>query len=388
MADTAPQNSKETKNPFSYTHGSYWEGSHFPFWIYALISVFPLTGFLGLDHLFIRSPQTALMKLLTNIFGLGIWYWYDVLQVVGDKDYVQKYGLSRPIVGSTGLAYQYFRDVVDEEKKDQPDLKPLESYSSLLLFVAYMATLFLPFGIANFISGDTTGGILKFLLTFSILFFIVLVWNLFDAITFLYKPTLLLEKGTNSIPPFSWLFGDYGQAWNIMKPSVVAEQKKAESQATGSVFTRLIQPILDFFGVSQLLGIVGAAKCAAEPVINQALQAASAAQTAAEGTMAIAGTIPQVATQVGNQLQAFTDPSKLKEAAGKAGAAAVPVMAGGGLDGALDSWILIAISILVAGGFAVAAVRSFRKQSLQKNDNPVEPQSFGRDDSPPQPGAL
>lgn len=381
MADSAPQNSKETKNPFSYTHGAYWEGSQLPFWVYALISAFPLTGFLGIDHWILRSPQTAVLKLLVNIVGLGIWYWYDVLQVVGDKEYVQKYGLSRPVIGSTGLAYQYFRDVVDEDKKDQPDLKPLESSSPLLLFLAYIATIFIPFGVANFLSGDSTGGILKFLLTFSLLFFVVLVWNLVDAITLLYKPENLFQKGTNSIVPFSWMFGDYGQAWNIMKPSVVAEQKKKDSEATGSVFTRLIQPVLDFLGLSQLLGIVGAAKCAAEPVVNQALQAASAAQTAAQGTMAVAETIPKVATQVGNQLQAFTDPSKLKEAVG--------VMKGGGLDsGALDSWILISLGVLVAGGFAVAAVRSLRKQSLQKNDKPVESKSFGRDDAPPQPGTL
>lgn len=391
---------KKSENPFAYTHGSYWEGSQMPFWIYTILAVFPLTGLLGLDHLVLHSPQTALAKFFMNILGLGIWYWYDVLQVVGDKEYVHKYGLSRPILGSTGLGYQTFREVVEEQKRDQPDLPPVKSTNTLVLFCLYMLTVLAPFGIANFVSGDTAGGFVKFFLTFSLFFFVVLIWNLFDGLSLLYNPTTLFEKGTNNIPPFTWLFEDYGKAWNIMKPSAVEAAKKVESEPKGSFFTRLIQPLLDFLGVSQLLGLVGAAKCAAEPVVNQAIQAAGIAKTAINSGAALAGTVPAVATQVGNQLQAFTDPSKLKNAAAGAAAvpvpvpvppiaAAVPTMTGGGLaSGALDSWVIIALGLLIGGGFALSAVRWLRNKHLEKNDKPVEPKSLSGDDTPPQPTSV
>lgn len=47
-------------------------------------------GALGLDHLLLRSPTTAFAKVVLNILSLGLWYFYDVLQVLGEKENVMK----------------------------------------------------------------------------------------------------------------------------------------------------------------------------------------------------------------------------------------------------------------------------------------------------------
>jgi hypothetical protein len=167
MADKASENSK--KGPFHYTTGDYWEGSAVPYWVYMILTILP-TGFFGLDHLLLHSPQTAIQKTVVNFLTLGFWYFYDIIQVFSDRTYIDKYGLSRPFVGPTGLGYKYLSGVVPPEKQESPDLPPVESGQfSSLFFALYLALIFVPFGIPNFLVGDTSGGVIKFI--FTILFF-------------------------------------------------------------------------------------------------------------------------------------------------------------------------------------------------------------------------
>ena len=376
MADKAAENT--SKNPFQYTSGEYWEGSSFPFWVLMLLTILP-TGFFGIDHLLFHSPQTALQKGIGNIFTLGLWYFYDVIQVLGDREYVNKYGLSRPFVGPTGLGYKYFTGVVPPEKQDAPDLPaaPSGRFTSVFLML-YLALIFLPFGIPNFLVGDTSGGVIKFIFTiflFGLFIPFVVLGSLYELFTVLSNPSSLYEKGVTLPIPFSWFVGSEQVAANVMKPSAVA----AASKPQGSIFTRLLQPILDALGLSSIAQMLGAAKCAAEPVIDQAQKTVNAATTAATGVAQLAGTVPAVATKVAGKLEAFTDPEKLKAAAG------LPQMGGGMASGDLDTWFLLSLGVFLVGAFSLSAVRWLRNMKTQKNDRPPESESIPRDDTPPQP---
>jgi hypothetical protein len=125
--------------------------------------------------------------------------------------------------------------------------------------------------------------------------------------------------------------------------------------------------------------MLGAAKCAAEPVIDQAQKTVNAATTAATGVAQLAGTVPAVATKVAGKLEAFTDPEKLKAAAG------LPQMGGGMASGDLDTWFLLSLGVFLVGAFSLSAVRWLRNMKTQKNDRPPESESIPRDDTPPQP---
>lgn len=59
------------------------------------LSAFPLTGLLGIDHWFARSPLTGLAKMLT-LGGFGVWYLWDWTQTWCEPERVVNYGMSAP----------------------------------------------------------------------------------------------------------------------------------------------------------------------------------------------------------------------------------------------------------------------------------------------------
>ena len=61
-------------------------------------------GFFGLDHLYLRSPLTFLVKFIVNILFFGVWYLYDVSHALFNSDVVKLYGLGVPILGPKGIA--------------------------------------------------------------------------------------------------------------------------------------------------------------------------------------------------------------------------------------------------------------------------------------------
>ena len=371
----------------TYTHGSYWGGAQLPFWVFLLFTAFPLTGFFGIDHLLFRSPSTAFTKGITNIFTLGLWYFYDIIQAFSDKDFIESYGFSKPAVGPAGLALDYFSNITSKEVKknqngggDKIETEKQSGAFGVLVFIAYIFSLFMPFGISNFVAGDNMGGVVKLLLSlifiWGIIFWIpyFFMGSFFELYRALFSTETLFEKGVLRIPPLSLIMAPDGLAPNLMNPKAL--EAEAKKKADDTFYNNWIKPILSFIPFADVLDTT---KCAVVPPAKQTIEAA---QQASEGVIGLAKTVPEVASKATGQLTAFTDPEKLKALA------IDKTMSGGaiglGKEGAFD-WVIVAgLGILVFGGLGASALRKYF--SNEQNDEPSG--KANTNDAPPNPRGI
>lgn len=158
------ESNKENDQWFKHTRGEFWGAPTANTKLYKFFAMFPITGFLGLDHLYLRSTWTFALKLIVNIFTFGFWYFYDVAQALSfDSDRIDKYGLALPLIGPKGLGAGIFK-----ETKGAVEGNPEEAASSLW-FLAYGLLSMLPFGAEYFLVDDIAGGILKFITSIPLL---------------------------------------------------------------------------------------------------------------------------------------------------------------------------------------------------------------------------
>lgn len=66
-------------------------------------------GLFGVDHFYLRSPITGIIKLLT-FGGLFVWFIWDIVQVYSEKDRVLNYGLSLPFDMGIGIGQGMITD--------------------------------------------------------------------------------------------------------------------------------------------------------------------------------------------------------------------------------------------------------------------------------------
>ena len=351
-----------------YTSGKFWGGTVLPYWVLMVVTALPFTGFFGIDHLVFRSPSTAILKFITNIFTLGFWYFYDIVQVFTDKPFIKEYGLSKPGSGPAGLGLDYFSGIT----KEKDALGPSKVGGlSIVFFILYLFTSLVPFGVSNFVAGDVEGGVAKFLLSFGLwgIFWIpfLFVAGFFEVFRNIMEPEKIFTEGAVRPPPVSLLLNSTGYSPNIMNPSTIESEK---GKSTLSLYSTFVQPVLSFFGFPDPKEILDTTKCQVVPPIQKTV---TAAKTAANGVMKVAGTVPQIATEATEKLSAFTDPAKLKEAASK-------VQAGGGaLTPIHDSLLIGGLLFLILGGLSVA----FLRKALRRKDGDET-----RDDRPSQPQLL
>lgn len=353
-----------------YTSGKFWGGTVMPFWVMMLFTALPFTGFFGLDHLLFRSPTTALMKGITNIFTFGLWYVYDMVQVFSDKQFIKEYGLTKPFTGPAGLALDYFSGVVGKDTLGSSK----SGVTSLILFVAYLFTILAPFGISNFLAGDVDGGIGKFLLSFGVwgLFWVpfLFIAGFFELYRNLTDPGKMFTEGAIRPTPLTFLMDSTGYSPNIMNPASIEASKEKQKVDWYGTF---VKPILSFFGITDPKEILDTAKCQIIPPIEKTVTAAT---TAASGLTALAATVPQVATEATQKLATFTDPEQLKAAAEQA----AKIQTGGGMSSSLDTIFVGGLLLLIVGGLFA----TFLRKTLTKKNGTEEQ----RDDLPAQPHLL
>ena len=322
--------------PFDHTTGATWGGSQLSPSVLKALAV--LGGFLGLDHLVLRSPKTALLKFLVNCISLGFWYWYDIVQVFADTDFVRTYGYSIPGVGPVGLGAGILHQEIPVGKA--PPASP-----SPFLYLAYSLLIAVPFGISHFIAGDYYGGAMKFFLSYVIFTFLLgWIWAAYSTFMVIFNTPTLVEKGTDRMFPATLFMDAFGPAPNLMIPKPGEESSQEENASS-------------FF--NWIFGCLGFLKPLEKPVL--------------EGVVSAGSTLAGVA-------KVAKDTAVQMEEADTAPAVAEVLQKGGALLGTSSTPIFLGVSALVlvgAVGLTLLRVKGGAKQkdsieSKTRNDLPPE----------------
>jgi len=412
------------------TQGTYWKGAQIPYFVYILLTIF--TGLFGLDHLALRSPLTAVLKFLSIVPLLGFWYFYDIAQALGEREYVEKFGIAVPFYGPTGIGAGMFSG-----SKDHPPAP--NNIPGPWRYFAYVLTtcIFIVFPINKFVLGDYMGGIIHILMY--ILFpltFVAIAWSFYDVFNVLFNTRGLFEQGVPRMVPASMLIGTYFKrdalgpypppppppptwfqrfftAWMevpISAGKTVSKTIDVGRDATvGAVDTGITATQSVIKGVGSAVegvgeatkmvttGIAGEVRDTvkeAGDVASSAIQTAKVASDAvagtvaegakaAEGTVSLLQKIPEIGEKVASEM---ADPNKLIEAAKKS-TPQVPELptqaaqAGGALalaslidmPSVSTSVLLFTITLVAFSGYVFYTMRNTYKKPEKSDDPPREP---------------
>jgi len=364
------------------TQGEYWGGAQIPYWTYVFLAAFPLTGLFGLDHMALRSPMTAALKFFSIIPLFGFWYFYDIAQLLGERDLVEKNGLAVPFYGPIGLGAGMFSgsEGIKEAPKDTP---------SPWLYMAYALTtcIFVAFPINKFVIGDYMGGIahlLMYLCFFTIITpFLAIAWGFYDIYKVLFKTRDIIEQGPERFIPAPW-FIDSKFKRDVLGPYPALAQEpdtwfKRLIGASVELPIATLKAVTTVEGASSLVAST-AAEAATQPIKNATKVATNTVAAANEASKAVTGTveqgakamegiagllgkIPDIGEKIANNLG---DPEKLMKAA--------KVTTGGGVGGpAVSSAVLLfGVGLFAFTGFVFYAMRKTYKKPEKSDDPPRE----------------
>lgn len=372
------------------SQGDYWGGYMVDSWIYKVLAFFPITGLLGVDHLLLRSPFTALLKLLINIFFWGAWYVYDIIQILADNTFVANYGMSTPW-GPRGHGYKFFKDLTENNTNEFPEASPYNGgiISDMLFLLYLMMTLSIGFtGLPMMVAGDFNGGLVKMFSNFLFLpFFFYFIGQFFD---YFNAGSLQKEGVPHPWPmyPMFTIFEKHPASYLIGK-----EEAEKELKAHTAKYDPLIKagklPLIPELAMNLFSKVYEAAN-------NIPVVAAFNTVASAKGAALATSDMAQSAAKVGQKLASALeqkiskDPNAIiDKVLGTTVELDITKQKGGGsLDMAssgFDTVMMTGIGLLVVGGFLTAIVRKFSLPT-RKEEYEYPRKTYDRDDAPPIPG--
>ena len=200
-----------------------WGTSDRNYWTYTILAI--VLGFLGADHIYLRSYGSAFQKFLFNCVSLGFWYWWDILQALTEREKITKEGLSGPFDWGEKVGRGAFGT-------DPSPPKDYVIYTLLAVFLGFM-------GADRFYLGQWTTGVLK---AVSVFFLIGWLWVAFDAANAVFFPRSLVTSSPE---------GSYGFPFSLFEVSGCRQFTGPESVCHKSPQSRTQEGgFFGFFGLS------------------------------------------------------------------------------------------------------------------------------------------
>ena len=142
-----------------------------------------LGGFLGLDHLYLRSPFTAFIKFIVNVSFFGVWWLYDALNAFLNRDIIKLFGVGIPGFGPFGIG----AGCLSHGKPHTLHMN-FFIYSFALGFGGI-------FGLDSYLVGDITSALFRFLFLISIIGApIAILWWMYNGLTWLFLPNQVIDQ--------------------------------------------------------------------------------------------------------------------------------------------------------------------------------------------------
>lgn len=193
------------------------------YWTYTILAI--VLGFLGADHIYLRSYGTAFQKFAFNCVSLGFWYWWDIIQALTEREKITKEGISGPFDWGEKVGRGAFGNGPSPPKD-------YVIYTLLAVFLGFI-------GADRFYLGQWTTGALK---AVSVFFLLGWLWVAFDAANAVFFPRSLVTSSPD---------GGYGFPFSLIEVSgchqftgpASACQKSPQSRAQEGGF-------LGFLGLS------------------------------------------------------------------------------------------------------------------------------------------
>jgi len=395
IAMSTASDSKFTPGP---SHGDYWNGYMVDATLYKIFAMFPLTGFLGIDHLVLRSPFTAILKFLINVLFFGAWYFYDIIQMTMDQTFVAKYGMSTPW-GPRGHSYKLFSGLTENNVGEFANASIYNGgFLSSLLFLVYVFLIVtLGFtGLPNILAGDFAGGITKL---FSNWLFIPFVFYLL-SIPYDFVKSMSVEKTgvPRNWPLYPWLIlKETHPAMNLLPKEEGASQLKTYTTSLDEMVKEKKQPLLVEIASATVSKIW-------EALTNFPPVAAFTSVQAAKGGILAASDVGQSLAKAVQKRVSSNPDAVIDSLLGKAtegipsvptipavpdATAATAAMKGGAMlvSSEFDKLFVGGVGVLVLGGVVLGLLRKFALSNRREDDE--HPRNIGeRDDAPPRPAAV
>ncbi len=359
--DNEEEEKEKDKLPFfHFTQGKYWEEPNANFTHLKVLSIFPLSGFFGWDHLYLRSPLSAALKTIFNFITFGMWYFYDMAQVLGEPDLVKNAGMSYPVLGSTGLGSGVFKEPKEEKAKGnnnkgqagggEDDENSLETPSPVMFLIYTLLVLVpLPFALDYFAVGDISGGIAKvfanfnfFLIIFSIFGFLLTIFRL------VFQTERIFSEGIPRFFPFTLIMSDNRCLSGTLGPKRPCKTPEGTGEGFFAFLKRLFGSLKGLPVIGNLVGLVETATdIASQAYNNYGKPLIAAGATAA--TLA-----PKVASEVAARVNELGDVNAAINRAKQQGGAREAKEQ----DNGTSIFIFVGLATVAAAGVFLANIRN------------------------------
>jgi len=173
-----------------------WGGADRNWYVFVVLSV--LFGLVGGDHFYLRSFKTGFQKAFLNLLTFGAWYWWDLSQIIWQRDVVMKEGLSSPLDWIRNIGRGVFVT---------PGAPTMVADKSYVVF-ALLAVFFGLLGADKFYMGSWIQGLAKLILCFNLFTFLIgWAWVAWDAFHATFMTEDILKNGVEAPVVLNTVFG-------------------------------------------------------------------------------------------------------------------------------------------------------------------------------------